>query len=94
MLVGTAHSLRYLRSYGFRTFEHLWDETYDTILDDDLRYAAIARTLKDIDELPQRCRQRLFRAAADVCEYNYTHFYNGGFEQRLWAELTTMLAEL
>jgi len=94
MLVGTAHSLRYLRSYGFRTFEHLWDETYDTIEDDHVRYAAIARTLKDIDELPLRCRQRLSRAAADVCEYNYEHFYSGGFEQRLWAELNCMLAEL
>jgi hypothetical protein len=94
VLVSTAHSLRYLRSYGFRTFEHLWDETYDTVEDDDLRYAAIARTLKDIDELPLRCRQRLLRAAEEVCEHNYNHFYSGGFESTLWAELTTMLAEL
>jgi hypothetical protein len=94
VLVGTQGSLAYLKSYGFRTFEHLWDETYDTIADDDERYNAIARTLKDLDELPRRCKQRLFRAAAEVCEHNYRHFYNGGFESVLWQELNTMLQEL
>ena len=94
VLVSTAHSLEYLRSYGFRTFGDIWDETYDTILDDEVRYNAIARTLRDIDELPLRCRQRLLREAQAVCEHNYEHFYSGGFERILWAELTDMLAEL
>ena len=94
VIVGTVGSLEYLRSYGFRTFDSLWDETYDMILDDEVRYATIARTLKDLDELPLRCRQRLHRAAQAICEHNYRHFYSGGFESRLWAELTTMLQEL
>jgi hypothetical protein len=94
ILVSTAHSLEYLKSYGFRTFEHLWDETYDTVEDDSARYSMIARTLKDIDELPTKCKQRLFRQAQETCEYNYNHFYSGGFEQILWTELTGMLAEL
>jgi hypothetical protein len=93
VLVSTAGSLEYLRSYGFRTFDHVWDETYDLIEDDHARYAAVARTLKDIDELPTGCKQRLSRAAQETCEYNYEHFYSGGFEQRLWAELTDMLQE-
>ena len=79
IIVGTAHSLRYLRSYGFRTFDHVWDETYDTIEEDDLRYSTIARTLRDIDELPLRCKQRLLREAQAVCEHNYEHFYSVGF---------------
>jgi hypothetical protein len=94
IVVSTAGSLAYLRSYGFRTFDHIWDETYDTVLDDSARYAAVARTLKDIDELPTKCKQRLLREAQDTCEHNYNHFYSGGFEQRLWAELNTMLREL
>lgn len=94
VLVTTAHSLAYLRSYGFRTFGALWDETYDMIEDDTLRYSAIARVLRDLDELPQRCKQRLYREAADICEHNYQHFYSGGFEAVLWSELTRMLAEL
>lgn len=94
VVVSTAHSLAYLKSYGFRTFDHLWDETYDTIEDDHERYAAVARTLRDIDELPTRCKQRLLREAEAVCEHNYQHFYSGGFESVLWAELTAMLQEL
>lgn len=93
ILVSTAGSLAYLKSYGFQTFEHLWDETYDTITDDHERYASIARTLKDIDELPIRCRQRLLRQAEAVCEHNFNHFYSGTFEAVLWSELSAMLAE-
>ena len=94
VIVGTQGSLKYLRSYGFKTFSDLWDESYDDEIDDDLRIAKIATTLKDIDELPRQCKQKLFAQAHDVCEHNYQHFYNGGFEKILWAELTGMLDEL
>ena len=94
IIVSTQGSLEYLRSYGFRTFDHIWDESYDTITNDHERYAAIAATLRDLNQLPQRCKQGLFRAAEAICEHNYNHFYSGGFEQVLWAELTDMLAEL
>jgi len=91
MIVGTAGSLEYLRSYGFQTFGHLWDETYDLEINDHARYEKIAQVLKDIDELPRQCKQKLFIQAQAVCEYNYRHFYSGGFESVLWQELTEML---
>jgi hypothetical protein len=94
ILVSTAGSLEYLRSYGFQTFADLWDETYDTELDDDRRLFKIAQTLKHIDELPPPCKQKLLRQASSICEHNYRHFYSGGFEAVLWAELTGMIEEL
>jgi hypothetical protein len=33
VIVGTRGSLEYLRSYGFRTFEGIWDESYDSAED-------------------------------------------------------------
>ena len=93
VLVSTAHSLAYLRSYGFRTFDTLWSEAYDLIEDDDLRYAAIADVLQSLDSLNAQEKQDLFDAAAEICEYNYKHFYSGTFESVLWAELTAMLDE-
>jgi hypothetical protein len=33
ILVGPAHNLEYLRSYGFQTFDYWWDESYDEIED-------------------------------------------------------------
>jgi hypothetical protein len=93
MLVCTCGSLTYLRSYGFKTFGHLWDESYDDELHDDQRIEKIAFTLKAMDILPTHEKQRLFAMAQEVCEHNYNHFYSGGFEQVLWDELTGMINE-
>jgi hypothetical protein len=90
VIVGTRGSLEYLRSYGFRTFEHIWDESYD-LEEDDVRIARIASLLRSLDELPATAKQDLFDQAQEVIEHNWNHFYNGGFEAVLWTELQEML---
>lgn len=90
VIVGTKGSLEYLRSYGFRTFGDLWDESYDSA-EDDVRIERIASLLRSLDELPQEAKQDLFDAAQEVIEHNWNHFYNGGFEAVLWTELNEML---
>ncbi len=90
VIVGTKGSLEYLRSYGFRTFEGIWDESYDSA-EDDVRIERIASLLRSLDELPIDAKQDLFDQAQEVIEHNWNHFYNGGFEKILWAELQEML---
>jgi hypothetical protein len=90
VIVGTRGSLEYLRSYGFRTFGDIWDESYDDA-DDDVRIEKIASLLKDLDDLSTDQKQKLFESARDVIEHNWNHFYHGGFESVLWAELQEML---
>jgi len=90
VIVGTRGSLEYLRSYGFRTFGDIWDESYDSA-DDSVRIERIASLLRSLDELPTQAKQQLFDQAAEVIEHNWNHFYNGGFEAVLWKELTEML---
>jgi hypothetical protein len=90
VIVGTRDSLEYLRSYGFRTFGDIWDESYDSA-DDSVRIERIASLLRSLDELPPEGKQELFDAAQEVIEHNWNHFYNGGFEAVLWKELTEML---
>ena len=92
IIVGTQGSLRYLRSYGFKTFGDLWDESYDDEPDDSLRIEKIAQVLKLLDGLEDD-RQAIFESAWDVVEHNWNHFYNGGFEAILWQELKDMLNE-
>lgn len=94
MIVGTQGSLAYLRSYGFKTFGDLWDESYDDEINDDQRIEKIAFTLKAMDILSPAEKQRLFDMAQEICEHNYNHFYNGGFESILWNELNGMLNEI
>lgn len=90
VIVGTRGSLEYLRSYGFRTFGDIWDESYDNA-DDDVRIEKIAKLLKDLDDLSADQKQNVFESARDVIEHNWNHFYNGGFESVLWTELQEML---
>jgi hypothetical protein len=90
VIVGTQGSLEYLRSYGFRTFGNIWDESYDSA-NDDVRIERIAELLKSLDVLSIEAKQELFDAAQEVIEHNWNHFYNGGFETVLWKELTEML---
>lgn len=94
IIVGTCGSLRHLRSYGFKTFDGIWDESYDLEQDDVARVQRIASLLRNLDELSIEGKQDLFDRAQDVVEYNYNHFYSGGFELALEAELMAMLKSI
>ena len=91
VIVGTAGSLNYLKRYGFKTFDQFWNESYDTETNDIVRIEKIGQLLKELDQLSQTEKQQLFRNASAITQHNYEHFYSGGFEKILWAELTSML---
>jgi hypothetical protein len=91
IIVGTCGSLRHLRSYGFKTFSDIWDESYDDERDDVVRLERIASLLRSLDELSVEGKQELFNAAQEIVEYNYNHFYSGKFEKILETELMDML---
>ncbi len=91
VLVAPAHSLEYMRSYGFKTFDSVFNESYDIETDDILRVEKVTQLLKDIDNLSNKERQEIHRACLPIVEHNFRHFYRGGFSHILWAELTGML---
>lgn len=94
VLVSTAGSLEYLKMYGFRTFDLIWNEDYDLEIDDAARLVKISRLLKDLDDQSPRELQKIYQAAIPVLEHNFQHFYGGGFERTLWQELGDMLVAL
>ncbi len=93
VIVGTQGSLEYLRSYGFQTFEGIWDESYDQAKDSN-RLARIASLLRSLNELGPQGRQDLYQQCIPVIEHNWNHFYHGGFEKILWQELGQMLNDI
>ena len=94
VLVSTAGSLEYLRSYGFKTFSSVWDESYDSETDDLRRIEKIADLLQWIDSLSVREKQQLYTACIPIVQHNFQHFYGGQFESILWAELSGMLTQI
>lgn len=91
IVVAPAGTLAYLREYGFQTFGHVIDESYDTETDDLRRLERVTDLLRQIDSLSVTEKQALYRACLPAVEHNYQHFYKGNFEQILWAELMDML---
>lgn len=91
VLVAPAGSLEYMRSYGFKTFADIWDETYDHETDDITRLIKTATLVSDIQNCSHQERQQIWRHCLPVVEHNWNHFYRGGFESVLWTELMAML---
>ena len=62
--------LRDLRNMGFQTFDHVIDERYDTIDNDQQRLERIANVVRDL------CQQDLAsfqKECYNVCEHNQQH---------------------
>lgn len=94
VLTAPAHSLQYLKRYGFKTFDSVWDEGYDSVISDEHRISAIAELMKDLDRRSIQEKNELFQQCLPIIKHNWDHFYNGGFETVLWQELETMLSDL
>ena len=87
-------SLKYLKQYGFKTFDTVWSEEYDEMENDVRRTNLLHRLLKKLDSQSELEKNAMFKKCIPIIEHNWNHFYNGGFEKILWAELTTMLDNL
>jgi hypothetical protein len=93
VLMAPAGSLEYMRSYGFKTFASVFDESYDEETDDRLRVEKVVQLLKELDTMSASERQDIHRQCLPIVEHNFNHFYNGGFSEVLWKELLGMLDE-
>jgi hypothetical protein len=89
VLVGPRRALEYLRAYGFRTFDSVWDEHYDT-LPDNQRMSAIVDVLDSINRWNDAELQHAQDQVWEIVSHNHKWFY-GGFQDLLWQEMLTML---
>jgi hypothetical protein len=65
-----------LRKRGYKTFHPFIDETYDTILDDDLRLQAIVQEVNRLSSQSDADWLEWTANIKDIVEYNHTHFFN------------------
>ena len=86
ILVGAPGNLAYLKRYGFKTFDRWVDESYDNILDSDLRIAKITDELQRLCSLPMEELKQMECEMREVLEYNFNHFY-GEFKKIIINEL-------
>ena len=80
-------SLRYLRSYGFKTFDKFWDESYDDETDTVLRLGKIISTMQQIQNLSPDDWQKI----QCIADHNQQHFFSEEFMNQVTDELTQNL---
>lgn len=86
MLLAAPGNLAYLKSYGFKTFDSVIDESYDLIQDNDQRTEAVVAQINWYCNLSVEEKNSVIERLAPIVEYNFHHFY-GNFRHIITQEL-------
>ena len=86
MLLAAPGNLAYLKSYGFKTFDSVIDESYDNIQDNDLRTDAVVNQLHWYCNLTPDEKTDIIQQLEPIIDYNFHHFY-GEFRHIITREL-------
>jgi hypothetical protein len=93
-LLASSHGgLDYLKSYGFQTFDSVWDESYDNISDPYERLTNIVKTMKTISQWDPETRRKKLQAAQDIADYNKAYFFSESFFNLINSELVENLQQ-
>jgi hypothetical protein len=92
MLMAPVGSLQYLREYGFRTFDGLIDETYDTISDSVQRLKAVVHEMSRIAKLDQTKKLMLWDQLYKIAKFNQQLFFSTQWQQSIHQELVSNLS--
>jgi hypothetical protein len=91
-ILAAAHgSLDYLKEYGFKTFDTVWDESYDKIVNPQKRLQAIIDLMTHIANLSAKDKKNLLIRADKIVSYNQSRFFSHDFFQQVTNELKTNL---
>jgi hypothetical protein len=86
ILAATPNSLEYLKSYGFKTFGEIIDESYDTIQHPLDRLNAIVDLMKSIAAMTASQKEIMYKKMHKICEHNHARFFSRDFEQQVISE--------
>lgn len=91
ILASTPGALDYLKSYGFKTFHGLIDETYDTVADPLDRLKCITNEMHRISNLNRDQKISLWKELYNIAEYNKHRFFSTEFHNQVINEFVENL---
>jgi len=86
ILVSSPGCLQYLRDYGFKTFDPLIDETYDTEADPIRRMDLILCEMQRLAQLPTAEKKQLYESLYEIARYNREWFFGTDFRDAVMSE--------
>lgn len=84
-------TLKYLKSYGFKTFDGMINEAYDTIRDPLLRLQAIVAEMSRLAALPTQQKFKLWQDMNEIASYNKQLFFSQQFHDQVVSEFNANL---
>jgi len=87
ILVSGPYSLQYMKNYGFKTFDSVWDESYDNEPDSNIRFEKVMKLIKYISSLDDKSYQKMLSKLEPIIIHNRSHFYSQNFEDILINEM-------
>jgi hypothetical protein len=87
ILCSTVNSLKFLREYGFKTFDSVFDEQYDTIANPDERLHAVVHLMKEITRWDRNTQSIKMQQIQEIVNYNKQHFFSKEFFDQVNNEL-------
>lgn len=76
ILIGAKDNLKYLKSYGFKTFDQFIKEDYDSESNPDKRITMAISQLEKLCRLNQKELKEMHQDMQNILIYNYQHFFN------------------
>lgn len=73
MVYGKCNYLKYFKSFGFKTYDMMFDEVYDSITNWRSRGMYIARQTANFCQKTTKEKEELYKHAMITAEYNYQH---------------------
>lgn len=83
ILAATPGSLEYLKSYGFKTFSPIIDESYDKITDPLQRLDAIITAMKKFSMADKHAKRSMLATMNEICKYNQQLFFSDNFQNNI-----------
>lgn len=75
IMVGSYHTLDFLKSIGFKTFSSIIDESYDDILDPEKRFKTVCNSIKVFVTKPIEQIQKDLFSIEQILLHNQAHLY-------------------
>lgn len=80
-------TLQYLKSYGFRTFDSVWNESYDLENNAEIRLDKILHLINYLYHQPAKEFHSIMNQCREIVDHNHRHFFSDAFEKQMLDEL-------
>ena len=73
IVLSSPNYLKKLKGLGFKTFDSIWDESYDSIIDNEDRLIKIFDLILEISNWSLEECEKNYKSVLDICIYNRNH---------------------